>query len=48
MATPTSGFDRRAATYDDNPWQRLFFEPVHSGLLAALPGDPVPHRVLST
>jgi ubiquinone/menaquinone biosynthesis C-methylase UbiE len=46
MATPTSDFDRRAATYDDKLWQRLFFEPVHSGLLAALPDDPVPHRVL--
>lgn len=46
MATPTSDFDHRAATYDDNLWQRLFFEPVHRGLLAALPGDPVPHRVL--
>jgi len=39
MATPTSDFDRRAATYDDNLWHRLFFEPVHSGLLAALAGD---------
>jgi ubiquinone/menaquinone biosynthesis C-methylase UbiE len=46
MTPLTSDFDRRAATYDDNLWQRLFFEPVHSGLLAALPVDPVPHRVL--
>jgi ubiquinone/menaquinone biosynthesis C-methylase UbiE len=46
MTPRTSDFDRRAATYDDNRWQRLFFEPVHNGLLAALAGDPVPHRVL--
>jgi hypothetical protein len=39
MAPPTIDFDRRTATYDDNLWQRLFFEPVHSGILAALPGD---------
>jgi ubiquinone/menaquinone biosynthesis C-methylase UbiE len=46
MTPRKSDFNRRAATYDDNRWQRLFFEPVHSGLLAALAGDLVPHRVL--
>ena len=46
MTPRTSDFNRRAAHYDDNRWQRLFFEPVHSGLLAALAGDLVPHRVL--
>ena len=46
MTPPTSDFDRRAVTYDDNLWHRLFFEPLHNGLLAALPVDPVPHLAL--